>query len=150
MYEELAKQLAFEEGRKLRKYKCTAGHWTIGIGHNLDAKPTNWDWVIPDVITDTECDAIFNTDVRDVSQSMVKAFPGLARLSPPRRDAVLNMAFQMGTSGVMKFKGMIAALVDKDWQRARACALDSAWAKQTPQRAARVANQLLTGEYYKV
>jgi len=150
MYDELSKQLAYEEGRKLHKYRCTAGHNTIGIGHNLDVMPKMGDWVIPDTITNAECDAIFMVDVADVRVSMTKAFPGLVKLSPARQDAVLNMAFQMGTAGVMKFKGMIAALVDKDWKRAKYCALDSAWAKQTPQRAARVADQILTGEYYKV
>ena len=79
-----------------------------------------------------------------------KAYPNLRVLTPARRDALLNMAFQMGTAGVMKFKQMLAALDNKDWQRAKAMALDSAWATQTPQRAHRVAQQLMTGEYYKV
>jgi lysozyme len=150
MYEELSKQLTFEEGRKLKKYKCTAGHWTTGIGHNLDAKPKMRGWTIPDTITDKECDAIFTVDIQDTAESLTKAYPNLRNLTPARRDALLNMAFQMGTAGVIKFRGMIAALDNKDWQRAKACALDSAWAKQTPQRAARVAHQIMTGEYYKV
>jgi len=150
MYEELKAQLTYEEGRKLKKYKCTAGHWTIGIGHNLDAKPKMRDWVIPSIISDRDCDAIFMVDVQDVVESLTKAYPNLRTLSPARRDALLNMAFQMGTAGVMKFKQMFAALDDKDWQRAKAMALDSNWAKQTPSRAHRVANQLGTGEYYKV
>ena len=150
MYEELKAQIEFEEGKKLKKYKCTAGHWTIGIGHNLDVKPKMRDWVIPDIITDKECDAIFTVDVQDTLESLTKAYPNLRALTPARRDALLNMAFQMGTAGVMKFKQMLAALDNKDWQRAKAMALDSAWATQTPQRAHRVAQQLMTGEYYKV
>ena len=150
MYEELNKQLTFEEGRKLKKYKCTAGHWTIGIGHNLDAKPKMREWLIPDTITDKECDAIFIVDIQDTVESLTKAYPNLRALTPARRDAVLNMAFQMGTAGVMKFKKMLAALDDKGWQRAKAMALDSDWVTKTPKRAARVANQLMTGEYYKV
>ena len=150
MYEELQEQIAFEEGRELHVYKCTAGHRTIGIGHNLDAKPKMRGWTIPDTITDKECDAIFTVDLQETIESLTKAYPNLRLLTPARRDALLNMAFQMGTAGVMKFKKMLAALDDKDWQRAKGMALDSAWAKQTPKRAARVAYQIMTGEYYKV
>jgi len=45
---------------------------------------------------------------------------------------------------------MLNALERSDWVAAKAHALDSSWAKQTPERAERVAEQLLTGTYYKV
>ena len=150
MYDELKAQLAYEEGKKLTKYKCTEGHWTIGIGHNLDAKPKMRGWVIPDTITDKECDAIFTVDVQDTVEAMAKAYPNIKVLAPARRDALLNMAFQMGSSGVMKFKGMLKALDNQEWKKAEQEALDSLWAKQTPNRAKRVAHQLYTGEYYNV
>jgi lysozyme len=40
--------------------------------------------------------------------------------------------------GVLKFQKMLAALQARDYNAARREALDSAWAKQTPQRAKRV------------
>ena len=48
------------------------------------------------------------------------------------------MTFQMGLGGVLKFKKMLAALQVKDYTTARREALNSAWARQTPQRAKRV------------
>ena len=37
--DKLIAQLILHEGSRLKPYKCTAGKWTIGVGHNLDA---NW------------------------------------------------------------------------------------------------------------
>jgi lysozyme len=48
------------------------------------------------------------------------------------------MTFQMGLGALLKFKKMLAALQARDYTSARTEALDSAWAKQTPQRAKRV------------
>ena len=94
MYDKLKKQLEQEEGRKLKKYKCTAGHWTIGIGHNLDAKPMHHGGKIPDVITDAECDAIFVEDVQNAIDGVTRRWKGLGLLCDARRDAVIQMAFQ--------------------------------------------------------
>ena len=40
----------------------------------------------------------------------------------------------------MKFKKMIANMIDKDWKGAATEMLDSLWAKQTPNRANRLAD----------
>lgn len=146
----LKKQIEFEEGRRLVKYKCTAGHWTIGVGHNLDAKPFYNGERIPDVIDDALCDALFDNDVGSVIDGLDAAWHGFQLLTGARQDAVINMGFQLGVEGFMKFVKLRDALVRCDWQRAYDEALKSHWAKQTPNRAKRVAGQIRTGEYYPV
>lgn len=150
MYDKLKKQLEFEEGRVLTVYKCSQGHSTIGIGHNLDAKPMHHGGRIPHKITDAECDAIFIEDIQQTVDGLTRQWKGLGLLSDARRDAIIQMAFQLGVSGVMKFKKMLKALEVCEWSKAHKEALDSDWAKQTPARANRVATQILTGVYYKV
>jgi lysozyme len=49
------------------------------------------------------------------------------------------MAYQLGPSGVVAFKKMLAALEAGDRIAAAEAALDSKWATQTPNRAQRVA-----------
>ena len=150
MFELLKQQLQFEEGRRLKTYLCPAGHRTIGIGHNLDAAPEYHGSPIPDEITDIACDVIFTDDVSRIVEGLKSEWGGLEKLSNARRDAVVNMAFQMGVSGVMKFVSMRAYLDRGMWESAAKAALDSAWAKQTPARASRVAHQIQSGEYYKI
>ena len=148
VYEQLKQQIEFEEGRKLHVYLCPAGHRTIGIGHNLDVSPDYNGVPIRDVISDTECDTLFNADVKHAVDGISAEWLGFKALSPARRDAIINMAFQLGVAGVLKFRGMLTALDLKHWQKAHDMALDSLWAKQTPNRAKRIAQQLLTGDYY--
>jgi len=149
MYEKLKQQIIFEEGRRLKVYTCTEGHRTIGIGHNLDALPNQNACKIPDEITDEQCDAIFGTDVYSILNDLSVRFPTIEKLDYARRDALINMAFQLGINSFMQFKGMLKAVKFQDWDVAHAHALDSLWAKQTPARAKRVAGQLKSGEYYK-
>jgi len=146
----LKQQLEFEEGRKLKAYTCSMGHKTIGIGHNLDVKPAFNGQRIPDIISDQVCDLIFDRDLNDTITQLNFVWLANTKLDPARRDAVINMCFQLGINGVMKFKLMLNALERSDWVAAKAHALNSSWAKQTPERAERVAEQLLTGTYYKV
>lgn len=149
MYAKLRKQIEFEEGRRLHVYHCTAGHRTIGIGHNLDVKPNHHGSPIPDTITNDECDAIFTEDINEVITRLKRVWPQFTLLDDARRDAVANMAFQLGIGGVMKFKNMIACLTKQDWRGAYNAGLDSQWAKQTSARAKRVLTQILTGVYYE-
>lgn len=147
---ELEKQLEFEEGRRLKVYLCTEGYRTIGVGRNLDANPYFEGNLIPDEITDDECDAILAHDIRRTTERLHAAWHGMGLLEGARRDAVIQMAFQMGVDGLLGFRRMLRAMLQCDWRRAREEALDSKWARQTPNRARRVARQILTGEYYPI
>lgn len=53
--------------------------------------------------------------------------------------ALGNMAYQLGAVGLCKFKLMLAALAIGDRKLAANEALNSTWARQTPERAQRVA-----------
>jgi lysozyme len=84
--------------------------------------------------------------IKDLNQ----AWPGLSLLQCARHDACINMAFQLGINGFLQFRMMRQALNRCNWLEARNEALDSLWARQTPNRARRVAEQILTGEYYEI
>jgi lysozyme len=124
--ERLKEDLIADEGLRLTPYQCPAGKTTIGVGRNLD-----------DVgITEAEAMALLDNDIVRVKAQLTKALPWLQGDNVQR--ALGNMTFQMGLGGVLKFKKMLAALQVKDYTAARREALDSAWARQTPQRAKRV------------
>jgi len=124
--EDLKNDLIADEGIRLKPYLCPAGKTTIGVGRNLD-----------DVgITEAEAMTLLDDDVARVTAQLAKALPWLQGNNVQR--AVGNMTFQMGLGGVLKFKKMLAALQVKDYTTARREALNSAWARQTPQRAKRV------------
>ena len=124
--EGLREDLIADEGIRLKPYLCPAGKTTIGVGRNLD-----------DVgITEAEAMTLLDNDITRVKAQLANALPWLQGDNVQR--AIGNMTFQMGLGGVLKFKKMLAALQVKDYTTARREALNSAWAKQTPQRAKRV------------
>ena len=146
----LKKQLEFEEGRRLKAYICPAGYKTIGVGHNLEANPRLLDNYIPDEIDDEFCDRLLDSDINLITTGLNNRWFGFKKiLTGARRDAVINMAFQLGVSGFLGFKKMIKALDERNWNKAYEEALNSDWAKQTPERAKRVTSQLRSGQYYK-
>ena len=124
-----------DEGFAPRPYQDSRGNWTIGYGFNLEAND------LPEHIADQ----LLRIEVNDISVWLAQEFEWVADLSGTRRDALINMVFQLGRSGFKSFKKMIRALAGGDFERAADEALDSLWARQTPARAMRVAAQLRTG-----
>lgn len=49
-------------------------------------------------------------------------------------NILIEMAYQMGIDGLLKFKNMIHALKNKNYKRAAIEGRDSRWNKQTPNR----------------
>ena len=56
------------------------------------------------------------------------------------QEVVLNMCYQLGVTGVSKFRRAISALQEGDWDEAANEMLDSLWARQTPNRAKELSN----------
>jgi len=143
----VTQQLKFEEGLRLKPYLCTKGHKTIGYGHNLDAHPGE---EIPEQITQEQAEVLLALDIQTTQKQISKQWMSFSLLDEVRQAACLNMAFQLGIDTFLSFNKMRRALARFDWELAHKEALDSQWAQQTPERAARVAKQFITGRYYVI
>ncbi len=115
------------------------GHPTIGIGRALDTHG----------VSAAEAEALFAADVVTAERERAAVWPWTDGLDPVRRDALTNMAFELGGHGLAEFGHMGAAREGGDGQAAHDAALDSAWARERARfgslRARRIAAQLLTG-----
>lgn len=100
------------EARKFKPYICPAGHWTIGIGHNLEAEPVHgWNTSDPTNLTlnDQQIDKLLEKDIAKVEAQMPRL--GLPdNLPEVAKEVVIRMCFQMGVGGVMAFRSMLNAL----------------------------------------
>ena len=132
----LQRMLERDEGIKDQPYFDSEGHLTIGIGHNLD-----------EPLAGVLIEAIFRHDLRRHTSELLQRWPFIEFFDDARKAALINMAFQMGVPRLATFRKMFAALEVHDWKLAHAEALDSKWALQTPERAKRVSEQLLTGRW---
>jgi lysozyme len=55
------------------------------------------------------------------------------------------MSFQLGVDGLLGFKNTLKMIEQRNYEAAAAGMLNSLWAKQTPERANRMAEQMRTG-----
>jgi lysozyme len=136
----LVEQLRRDEGEKLHAYEDHLGFLTIGVGRLIDVRRGGG-------ITREESAYLLANDIRRVDADLRRRYSWFAELDEVRQAALVNMAFQLGLGGLAAFRKMLAAVRLGKWEEARAHALDSLWAKQTPSRAKRVARQLATGEW---
>lgn len=132
----LKEEIKREEGYRDWPYPCSEGFLTVGYGHNLDAAP-----MIPEAMTLIRQAHALQFE-HDFSES-VKAAENLGdwfnRMPQPWREACIAMIYQLGLPTFLEFRKMIAALKVGDGDEAKRQALDSVWARQTPERAQRVA-----------
>jgi lysozyme len=130
-------QLRRDEGDSPTCYQDHFGYWTIGVGRMIDAKKGGG--LRPDEIA-----YLLNNDIQDRREALTKALPFFAELSTARQGVLINMAFNMGVAGLLKFKQMLAAVEAGHWGIAAKEMLDSNWARQVPKRAVRLASQMET------
>ena len=144
----LFKLLKFEEGYREKAYLCSEGYPTIGIGTKLGPKGSDLSNYTM-VVTEHAAKALLDDEVRKIRNELVKC-DWYVKLDGPRQTIIKSMCYQMGVSGLFKFKKMIAALECGDYYEASYQALDSRWAKQTPERANRHAAVIATGSVMEV
>ena len=134
----LRDQIIRDEGCRLKVYTDTVGVPTIGVGRNLKDKG----------ISQQEADLMLDNDLSEYSAAVLINFPWAMGLTEVRRAVLTNMAFNLGIKGLKKFKKMLAAAENGDYEKAAEEMLDSDWATQVGDRAVRLANQMASGEWH--
>ena len=135
---DLLSSTKLHEGLRLRAYKCPAEIWTVGYGTNLQELT-----ISEDLATEWLYEKLRQAEVSAAS------YGWYVNLNQPRRDAIIEMVYNLGLTRFDKFKNLQKALGRQDWAAARLEMLNSAWAKQVGKRADRLAEQVFTGAYRK-
>ena len=132
---ELRDQLKRHEGWVPHAYRDHLGFWTIGYGRLID--PARGGGLSLD-----EGEYLLRNDIEGRIATLRSRLAWFDRLPDRKKQALTNMAFQLGVNGLLGFRRMLHALQNRQWSEARREALDSRWAKQTPVRAREIANML--------
>lgn len=136
-----------ESGRHVA-YRCPAGFLTIGYGHNLDSNPI-LGLGEDSCIKEEYALEILRDDCHSVAVQLDGYMPWWRDLSEPRQAVLLNMAFNMGASGLLTFQKMLSAVRSGNYDVARQEMLNSRWAAQVKRRAPELAKQMQTGVWQK-
>ena len=133
--ERLKKQLVIDEGMKLKPYRCSANKLTIGVGRNIQEVG----------ITEEEAMVLLENDIARVTGQCMAEFDWFSDLSEVRKEAVINLVFNMGITTFKKFKKTIGYIEQGLFELAGTELLDSNYARQVGNRSLRVANMLADG-----
>lgn len=106
-------------------YKCPAGKYTIGVGHNIE------DLGISEEVEEL----LLQQDIEIAEKQVKNAVKCYNTLSEARQYVLVDMCFNIGISKLMEFKRMLAALDKGDYKTAAKEMLDSKWSTQVKSRA---------------
>ncbi len=129
---QVRKRLIEHEGIKLKPYHCTAGKLTIGVGRNLDDRG----------ISQATATQMLEEDIEIVLDELKRALPFWEKLKWNYKEALVDLAFNMGVPRLMMFRNMLSAIEADDPDKAAEELLDSRYASQVGVRASNIAGLL--------
>ena len=130
--QDIVEDIKKHEGFSPKVYQCTEGYDTIGYG-----------FAIKDLILDEDVsDLILMKKLHTLLQRIIIAFPWFKDADNIIKKVVINMCYQLGLRGFSKFKQTIYYLETEQYEEASIEMLDSLWAKQTPNRAKELSEQI--------
>jgi lysozyme len=134
----LTAELRRDEGVVRHAYQDHLGFWTIGVGRLIDARRGGG-------LSEAEIDQLLANDIARFEAELDLRAPWWRELDPVRRRVILNMAFNLGVTGLLGFRNTLAAVRAGQWETAAAGMLASKWATQVGARATRLAAMMRTG-----
>ena len=127
---ELLESIKKHEGFVEHVYDDSLGIPTIGYG-----------FAIKDLILDEDiAEDILMRKLERLRRNANSRFKWLEDMPVVIQEVILNMCYQLGITGVSKFRRAISAFQEGDWDEAANEMLDSLWARQTPNRATELSN----------
>ncbi len=141
--------IKYEEGWRSKPYLCTENYPTVGFGFRIGPQGADiklYQFTLPMRAGEAWLDTILSGLETDMRRDPKLAMAMQTCERDYARMAVLqSMAYQMGVQGLAAFKNTLQAVIEQRWNDAAAGMLNSRWARQTPARAKRHAQQMRTG-----
>ena len=139
MTEKLLEMLKRHEGVKFHVYRCSAVYETIGVGRNISKSGMG--------LSDDEVDYLLESDIERVIKELSSEYPWFNSLDDVRKDAMIDISFNLGATRLRGFKNALAAMESADYTTAAKEFLDSKWSQDVKGRSTELAHMIETGEY---
>ena len=121
------------EGYRNKVYLDTLGKRTVGVGHLCVEDFWEDDKEYEEKFLMTILEHDLSDAIKGANDLMAEN--GCMDMNEKAHEIIIEMVFQLGKTGVSKFKNMWKALSGLQYSAAADQMLDSRWAKQTPNRA---------------
>jgi lysozyme len=139
MTEKLLEMLKRHEGVESHVYRCSAGYETIGVGRNISKSGLG--------LSDDEVDYLLENDIVRVIKELSSEYPWFKNLDDVRKDAIIDIGFNLGATRLRGFRRALAAMDAADYKTASLEFLDSKWSRDVKGRSTELAYMIEMGEY---
>jgi GH24 family phage-related lysozyme (muramidase) len=134
----LIEMLKRHEGVRSTVYVCSAGYETIGVGRNISATGLG--------LSEDEVDYLLQNDIERVIKELSAEYRWFNSLDDVRKDAMIDISFNLGATRLRGFKRALAAMEVADYTTAAKEFLDSKWSRDVKGRATELCYMIETGE----
>ena len=141
-YHNLKERIKSNEGFSSKPYKDQLGYLTIGYGHLI---LPNENILLKKQIHKKELEEIFEKDFNKALSKFNNTFKSFT-LNEKESDLLIEMIFQLGIKGCLKFKNLIKNIRKTNKHLVCFDMMDSLWYKQTPNRVKTLIKTFLNNE----
>jgi lysozyme len=135
-------QLKKDEGLRLKPYLCSAGKLTVGYGHVIQPHESVG---MTGGISQERAESLLTEDINRATMGANLYVKSFRILSEARRDAIVNMVFNLGWMGFKEFHRFIDAVENENWNCAAVELRNSKWYGQVKNRADRIISAIKEG-----
>ena len=137
-------ELKQDEGVKNEVYLDHLGLPTCGIGHLITEWDTEYNAEVGTPVSEERVNELFEKDLATTIDECRLIYNDFDVLPVKVQHIVANMMFNMGRPRLSRFHKMKKAVDNRDWFEAAYEMTDSKWAKQVPERAMRLVQEMKT------
>ena len=137
-------ELKQDEGVKNEVYLDHLGLPTCGIGHLITEWDTEYNAEVGTPVSEERVNELFEKDLATTIDECRLIYNDFDVLPVKVQHIVANMMFNMGRPRLSRFHKMKKAIDNRDWYEAAYEMTDSKWAKQVPNRAMRLVQEMKT------
>lgn len=135
----LVAEIQRDEGCRLSAYRDSLGYLTIGYGRLIDERRGGH-------LSPEEALYLLANDIHRVT-AQITPYEWFNTQDPVRQGALINMAFNLGATGLLGFPKFLLHMGAKEYSEAAAQLVGTLWHKQVGVRAARIIKQIETGAW---
>ena len=135
------------EGEVLEIYIDSLGYKTLGVGHLCQPNDIEYDWEVGTPVSQEVVDTYYEMDFRKHYYEAANVFgdeKAINNLPDDIQRVLVNMAFNLGGTRLSKFRNMLQACREHDWNRMAAEMQDSRWFHQVGRRSLELQNVVLS------
>ena len=99
----LIAMLKRHEGVETHAYECSEGKITVGVGRNIDQRGGMG-------LSEDEVEYLLENDIERVIKELAKEYPWFNKLDDVRRDAMIDISFNLGATRLRGFKRALSAM----------------------------------------